>query len=78
MIRLWTVTALYLTNLPFADSLFVVVLTLPMFLMVLVGLYRIRSRRFEIGDVFWFCLFVYFVISPLLSKPTNCDFLPRK
>ncbi|MFK0329578.1 hypothetical protein ACIQUB_00480 [Rhizobium sp. NPDC090275] len=65
MIRLWTVTALYLANLPFADSLFVVLLTLPMFLMVLVGLYRIRSRRFQVGDVFWFCLFVYFVISPL-------------
>jgi hypothetical protein len=65
MIRLWTVAALYLANLPFADSLFVVLLTLPMFLMVLVGLYRIRSRRFQIGDVFWFCLFVYFVISPL-------------
>lgn len=65
MIRLWTVAALYLANLPFADSLFVVLLTLPMFLMVLVGLYRIQSRRFQIGDVFWFCLFVYFVISPL-------------
>jgi hypothetical protein len=65
MIRLWTVTALYLANLPFADSLFVVLLTLPMFLMVLIGLLRIRSRQFQIGDVFWFCLFVYFVISPL-------------
>lgn len=65
MIRLWTVAALYLANLPFADSMFVVLLTLPMFLMVLVGLYRIRSRQFQIGDVFWFCLFVYFVISPL-------------
>lgn len=65
MIRLWTVAALYLANLPFADSIFVVLLTLPMFLTVLVGLYRIRSRRFEIGDVFWFCLFVYFVISPM-------------
>ncbi len=65
MIRLWTVAALYLANLLFADSLFVVLLTLPMFLMVLVGLYRIRSRQFRVGDVFWFCLFVYFVISPL-------------
>ncbi len=65
MIRLWTVIALYLANLPFADSVFVVLLTLPMLLMVLIGLFGIRSRRFQVGDVFWFCLFVYFVISPL-------------
>ncbi len=42
-----------------------VLLTLPMFLMVLAGLFRIRSRQFQIGDVFWFCIFLYFVISPL-------------
>ncbi|MET0222463.1 MAG: hypothetical protein ABW213_17575 [Tardiphaga sp.] len=65
MIRLSTVLALYLANLPFADRPFVVLLTLPMFLVVLAGLFRIRSRQFQIGDVFWFCIFLYFVISPL-------------
>ncbi|MCS4092134.1 hypothetical protein FHT76_003800 [Rhizobium sp. BK176] len=65
MIRLGTVLALYLLNLPFADSLFVVGLSLPLFAIVIVGLGRLRSRDFEIGDIFWFCLFIYFVISPL-------------
>jgi hypothetical protein len=65
MIRIWAVLALYLANLPFADSLFVVLLTLPMLVMVMAGLIRIGSRQFQIGDVFWFCLFLYFVISPL-------------
>jgi hypothetical protein len=65
MIRIWTVLALYLTNLPFTDSLFVALLTLPMFAMVVMGLFKIRSRQFQIGDVFWFCLFLYFVLSPL-------------
>lgn len=65
MIRVWVVLALYLVNLPFADGLFVVALTLPMLAMVTVGLYRLRSSRFQIGDMFWFCLFIYFVISPL-------------
>ncbi len=65
MIRLWTVLGLYLVNLPFADSLFVVGLTLPMLAIVTAGLWRLRSRGFQIGDIFWFCLFIYFVISPL-------------
>lgn len=65
MIRLWTVLALYLVNLPSADSLFVIALTLPMLAMVIVGLWQLKSRDFQLGDVFWFCLFVYFVISPL-------------
>ncbi|KQV83778.1 hypothetical protein [Rhizobium sp. Root1220] len=65
MTRIWTVLVLYFINLPFADDMFVVVLTLPMFALVMVGMIRLRSRYFEIGDIFWFCLFIYFVVSPL-------------
>ncbi|QFY61003.1 hypothetical protein FZ934_11615 [Rhizobium grahamii] len=65
MTRLCAVLLLYLLNLPFADSLFVVLLTLPMLLLVLTGMIRMRSPVFQIGDVFWFCLFVFFVLSPL-------------
>lgn len=65
MIRVWAVMGLYFVNLPFADGLFVVALTLPMLSVVTVGLYRLRSSRFQIGDMFWFCLFIFFVISPL-------------
>lgn len=65
MIRIGTVLALYLANLPFVDSVFVALLTLPMLAMVLAGLARIGSKQFQVGDVFWFCLFIYFVISPL-------------
>ncbi|MDM9626076.1 hypothetical protein QTL95_09220 [Rhizobium sp. S152] len=65
MIRLGTVLGLYLLNLPFADGAFVVLLTLPMLILVLIGLSRLTSPRFQVGDMFWFCLFIYFVLSPL-------------
>lgn len=73
MTRLWTVVGLYLLNLPLADSAFAIVLTLPMFAMVVGGMLRLRSRFFQIGDVFWFCLFIYFVISPL--QRINGDYI---
>lgn len=65
MIRIGAVLGLYLLNLPFADGLFVVLLTLPMLAFVLLGLSRLTSPRFQVGDMFWVCLFIYFVLSPL-------------
>nr|WP_196259746.1 hypothetical protein [Pelagibacterium limicola] len=59
------VCVLYLINLPFADNPASLVLTLPAFALVIVGLVRLRSPNVQVGDVFWFCVFIFFVLGPI-------------
>lgn len=65
MIRVTIVLALYGVNAIFAANPAAIALTLPVLLLVLIGLGRIRSPLFQIGDMFWFCVFIFFALSPL-------------
>jgi hypothetical protein len=66
MARLAYITALYSLNAAFSpNTLLSVPLTLPIFALCISGLFRIRSRDVTIGDMFWFCIFIMFAVSPL-------------
>ncbi|WP_245622335.1 hypothetical protein [Devosia epidermidihirudinis] len=63
--RLAIVLALYSFNAIYAPNQASIALTLPVLILVLVGLGKIRSPNLQIGDMFWFCVFIFFAISPL-------------
>lgn len=65
MIRIWIALSIYAVNALFAENPLSIVLTIPMLVLVLFGLYRIKSKYVQVGDVFWFCAFIFFAVSPL-------------
>lgn len=63
--RLPFIGALYLLNLPFAATPASIALTFPVMALAVAGLARIGSRHVQVGDMFWFCVFVFFVLGPI-------------
>lgn len=70
--RVLYVISLYVINAVFApNGALSVPLTLPVLILCLAGLYRVRSLYVSIGDMFWFCCFILFAISPLQRIGTD-------
>lgn len=64
MLRLTFLTILYLAAMATSQEVFSIVLTAPLFIIIAINVQAIRTPFLTRDDVFWFCMFLFFVVGP--------------
>lgn len=67
MIRVIVISIIYAINVVAAQSAFIALLTLPLFIIIALNLARIKTPELKKDDMFWFLMFIFFVIGPCQS-----------
>lgn len=61
----------YIFNLVLYPQMESILLTLPVFMIIIVGLSRVHTREFGLLDIFWFVSYIMFVIRPIQMVDFN-------
>lgn len=71
MSRALFVISYYLLNVIIANDVFSIVVTMPIFLIIMFNVFRIKDANITCSDIFWFVCFIFFVIGPIQTLDGN-------